>query len=63
VNKLVLPLPFSLGLDRGYAHDGGAHNRWIAVRMSVPSLPGSQSHQPCERFNETVRVVGPRVES
>jgi len=30
----VLPLSFSLGPDRGHAHDGGARNRRIAARMA-----------------------------
>ena len=30
----VLPLSFSLVLDRGHAHNGGARRRWIAVRIA-----------------------------
>jgi hypothetical protein len=30
----VLPNSFSLGLDRGHAHNGGTRNRWIASRMA-----------------------------
>jgi hypothetical protein len=30
----VLPLSFSLGLDRGHAHIGGVRNRRIAARIA-----------------------------
>lgn len=32
--RLVLPLSFSFGLDRGHAHSGGARNRRMAARMA-----------------------------
>ncbi|MDA1045071.1 MAG: hypothetical protein O3C57_07605, partial [Verrucomicrobia bacterium] len=30
----VLPLSFSLGMDRSHAHDGGARRRRMAARMA-----------------------------
>ena len=32
--RLVLPLSFSFGLNRGHAHSGGARNRRMAARMA-----------------------------
>jgi|GEM_PF-2716867 len=31
-SRLVLPPSFSLGVDGGHAHDGGASNRWMVAR-------------------------------
>ena len=36
---VVVPLSFSLGLDRGHAHDGGARNGPIAARTALTIGP------------------------
>lgn len=38
-DRPVLPLLFSLGLDRGHAHSGGARNRRMAARIARTIVP------------------------
>ena len=57
--RLVLPLSFSFGLDRGHAHSGGARNRRMAARMARtigPVTATSASWQVMARAWRTTRA-------
>ena len=55
----VLPLSFSLGMDRRQAHDGGARNRQMAVRTArtmEPMMATSASWKVMARAWRTTRA-------
>jgi len=62
-NRPVLPFSFTLGLDRGHAHDGGARSRRMAARMAHIIIERWRRHYQTLRPHSALNYRPPAPES